>query len=325
MQAWVVSDYGDYHDVMQWGEFETPQPGPGEALVKVAASGVSFALVLRIAGQYQIKDPLPFVPGTDVAGEVVAVGENCPYQVGERVAGTAGRGGFAEYAILPGDITYRLPEGMPDTDGVAMLNAYQTSYIGLKHHGRVGKGDYLLVHGAAGALGLAAVQLGKHMGATVIATASSAEKLDACKRHGADHLINYSTDDFVEAVQDVSKGHGADVIYDPVGGDVFDASRRCIAFRGRLVIVGFTSGRIPEIATNRMLLRCFAVDGFTLHGYRQHQPHLLEEGQAELFRLYREHGLRPAIHEVMPIGELARAFELIQNRKTIGKIVLVPG
>ena len=324
MQAWVVGEYGDYRKVMQWGEFDTPQPEPGEALIKVGAAGVSFALILRVEGKYQIKDPLPFVPGTDVAGEVVAVGKGSPFQVGERVAGTGTRGGFAEYATLPGDITYRIPAGMPDSDAVAMLNAYQTSYIGLKHHGRVGPGDFLLIHGAAGALGLAAVQLGKRMGATVIATAGSPEKLAACKAQGADHAVNYVADDFVEAVNEITGGHGADVIYDPVGGDVFDASRRCIAFRGRLVVVGFTSGRIPEIGTNRMLLRCFSVDGFTLHGYRQHQPHLLEEGQAELFRMYTEDGLRPAIHEVLPISQVVAALEVIQNRKSIGKIVVVP-
>jgi NADPH2:quinone reductase len=260
-----------------------------------------------------------------VAGEVVAVGEGCRFQVGQRIAGTASRGGFAEYATLPGDISYVLPDGIPETDGVALLNAYQTSWIGLKYHGRVQPGDFLLVHGAAGAVGMAAVQIGKRMGATVIATAGSAEKLAACRAHGAAHGINYVTDDFTEAVLDFTGGHGADIIYDPVGGDVFDASRRCIAFRGRLVVVGFTSGRIPEIAANRMLLRCFAVDGFTLHGYRKHRPELLEECQSEIFRLYGEEDMKPVLHQVLPISRLPEAFDQIQQRKSIGKIVVVPG
>ena len=324
MEAWVVNDYGDYNEVMKWGEFETPQPEAEQALIKVGASGVSFALILRIQGKYQVRDPLPFVPGTDVAGEVVAVGAGCRFEVGQRVTGTAVRGGFGQFATVPDDITHAIPEGMPDTDAVALLNAYQTSWIGLKHHGRVQPGEVLLVHGAAGALGLAAVQIGKRMGATVIATASSAEKLEACRQQGADHGINYSSEDFTEAVMEFTKGHGADVIYDPVGGDVFDASRRCIAFRGRLVVVGFTSGRIPEIAANRMLLRCFAVDGFTLHGYRNNRPDLLNECQQEIFRLYREEEMKPAIHDLLPLSHLPEAFALIQNRKTIGKIVCVP-
>ena len=324
MKAWVVNDYGDYNEVMKWGEFETPQPEPGEALLKVGAAGVSFAMILRIQGKYQVRDPLPFVPGTDVAGEVVAVGADSRFQVGQRVAGTAARGGFAQYATVPDDISYAVPDGMPGPDAVALLNAYQTSWIGLKHHGRVQPGEVLLVHGAAGALGLAAVQIGKQMGATIIATASSAEKLEACRRHGADHGINYVEENFPEQVMELTQGHGADVIYDPVGGDVFDASRRCIAFRGRLVVVGFTSGRIPEIGANRMLLRCFAVDGFTLHGYRKHRPDLLDECQREIFRLYKEENMKPAIHEVLPLSRLPEAFALIHSRKSIGKIVCVP-
>lgn len=324
MEAWVVNQYGDYKEVLQWGEFEAPEPEPGEALLKIGATGVSFALILRIQGKYQDRDPLPFVPGNDVAGEVVAVGAGSRFAVGQRVAGRALRGGFSQYATVPNDITHVIPDEMGDVDAAALLNSYQTSWIGLKHHGRVQPGDVVLVHGAAGALGLAAVQIAKRMGATVIATASSAEKLAACKKYGADHGINYVEEDFCEGVMEFTKGHGADVIYDPVGGDVFDASRRCIAFRGRLVVVGFTSGRIPEIGVNRIMLRCFSVDGFTLHGYRAHRIDLLDECQQEVFRLYKEEDMKPVIHEVLPLARLPEALSLIEQRKSIGKIICVP-
>ncbi len=324
MLAWTVEEFGHYTRAMQWKDGPEPEPGPAESLIKVEAAGVSFSLILRIAGNYQNRDTLPFVPGADLAGEVLAVGEGCKFKVGDRVMGVAARGAFAERAVLPDDMSFRVPEGMDVRDGAAFLNAYQTSYMGLKYHGRLAPGEVLLVHGAAGALGLAAVQLGKIMGARVIATAGSGVKTEACCRYGADHAINYSRDNFAEAVQDITEGHGADVIYDPVGGDVFDNSRRCIAFLGRLVVVGFTSGRIPELAANRLLLRGFSATGFTLHGYRTHRPELLDQGQEELFRLYREEGLRPAIFAERPMGELPQALADVENRKVIGKIILVP-
>ncbi len=213
---------------------------------------------------------------------------------------------------------------MRELDGAAMLNAHQTSYIGLKYHGQLVPGETLLVHGAAGGLGMAAVQLGKLMGATVIATASSPEKLAACLEHGADHGIDYAREDFVERVQALTDGRGADVIYDPVGGDVFDESLRCIAFGGRLVVVGFAGGRIPELPANRLLLRNFSATGFTLNGYRQHAPELLDEAQEDLFRLYREQGLRPVISTVRPMRELPAALHEVEQRQAIGKILLVP-
>jgi NADPH2:quinone reductase len=324
MFAWTVSEYGHYGEVMRWCESEPPSPGPEESLLRVGAAGVSFSLILRIAGKYQNRDPLPFVPGTDVAGEVVAVGEGSKFKVGDGVIGVAARGAFSEQAVLPDEMSYLLPAEMSEVDGAAFLIAYQTSYIGLKYHGLLAEGETLLVHGAAGALGLAAVQIGGLMGARVIATASSAEKLAVCREQGAEHGIDYSKEDFVEAVQEITQGRGADVIYDPVGGDVFDNSRRCIAFRGRLVIVGFTSGRIPEIAANRLLLRNFAATGFTINGYRRHRPDLLDGSQEELFRMYREQGLRPVVSAVRPMSEFPQALEDLEQRRAIGKIVVVP-
>jgi NADPH:quinone reductase len=324
MQGWTVEAYGPYREALRFGELPRPEPQPGTALVRVRAAGVSFAQTLRIAGKYQIRDPLPFTPGNDAAGEVVAVGADCPLRPGERVMGSAPRGAYAEYLLMPADVAERIPDGMPEHDAAAFLNAYLTAYAGVVYQGRVQPGDVLLVHGAAGGVGLAAVQVGAALGATVIATAGSAEKLAACRAQGAALAIDYTQQDFVEAVQDFTHGYGADIVYDPVGGDVFDKSRRCIAFEGRLVVVGFAGGRIPEITVNRMLLRTFSVTGFTLHGYKQHRPDLLQQAQAHLFQLYAAGRIKPVISHKLPLTSLVEALELLERRQVIGKVVLEP-
>ena len=325
MFAWVAERYGSFQEVLVWREIETPQPGPGTALVKIRATSVSFALILRIAGKYQIKDALPFVPGSDFVGEVVAVGAGSPYRVGERIMGSLPGGAFGEYALTEADDTFSAPEEMPDADAAAYLNSYQTSYVGLTDLAGLKAGEVLLVHGAAGGVGLAAIQIAKLLGATVIATAGSAEKLEICRSHGADHAINYRQEDFVQRVTEITKGHGADVIFDPVGGDVFDQSRKCIAFKGRLVEVGFAGGRISEIAVNRILLRTFFVAGFNLNAYRRHQPERLRQLQDELLRLYSAGKLRPVISQELPLSQLKQALQLVEERQAIGKIVLLPG
>ena len=189
--------------------------------------------------------------------------------------------------------------------------------------GRLKPGGGLLVHGAAGGVGLAAIQIGKALGAIVIATAGSGEKIAACLAQGADHAVNYEEVDFVEAVMELTGGHGADVIYDPVGGEVFTKSRRCIAFDGRLVVVGFASGQIPEIAANRMLLRTFSVSGFTLHAYQKHRPDLLEKSEQALMDFYREGKIDPVVSAVLPMSQLIGGLNMLEDRKSIGKVVLV--
>ena len=324
MQAWTVQEYGYYKDVLREQDMPRPEPGPGTALIRVDASGLSFALMLKIAGQYQIKDPVPFIPGMDAAGEVVAVGEGCPFQPGERIMGLSAGGSYAEYGLLRCEDSHPVPDAMSDTDAAAFLNAYQTSHVGLVHNGRMQPGDIVLVHGGAGGVGLAAIQIAKAKGCTVIATASSEEKLAACREQGADLAVNYAVDDFVQAVQEYTAGHGADIIYDPVGGDVFDQSRRCIAFDGRLVVVGFASGRIPEIAANRVLLRNFSLTGFTLHGYKAHRPQALADSHADLIRLYGAGEVRPVISHTLPMSRLVEGIELLESRRSIGKVVMVP-
>ena len=323
MKAWNVVEFGHFAEVMQWSEAPEPRPGDGSALIRVGAAGLTFALMLRISGQYQVRDTLPFVPGSDAVGEVVAVGAGCALRPGMRIMGRGLSGTFAEYALMDPEAARPVPEGMSDVQAAAFLNAFQTSYVGLAYQGRLKPGEVLLVHGAAGGVGLAAIQIGKALGATVIATAGSGEKIAACLAQGADHAVNYEEVDFVEAVMELTGGHGADVIYDPVGGEVFTKSRRCIAFDGRLVVVGFASGQIPEIAANRMLLRTFSVSGFTLHAYQKHRPDLLEKSEQALMDFYREGKIDPVVSAVLPMSQLIGGLKMLEDRQSIGKVVLV--
>ena len=323
MKAWNVVEFGHFAEVMQWSEAPEPRPGDGSALIRVGAAGLTFALMLRISGQYQVRDTLPFVPGSDAVGEVVAVGAGCALRPGMRIMGRGLSGTFAEYALMDPEAARPVPEGMSDVQAAAFLNAFQTSYVGLAYQGRLKPGEVLLVHGAAGGVGLAAIQIGKALGAIVIATAGSGEKIAACLAQGADHAVNYEEVDFVEAVMELTGGHGADVIYDPVGGEVFTKSRRCIAFDGRLVVVGFASGQIPEIAANRMLLRTFSVSGFTLHAYQKHRPDLLEKSEQALMDFYREGKIDPVVSAVLPMSQLIGGLNMLEDRKSIGKVVLV--
>jgi NADPH2:quinone reductase len=226
--------------------------------------------------------------------------------------------------LAPELTSYRVPEAMTDVDAAAFQMIYQTSYFGLKHRGQLKAGEVLLVHGAAGGVGTSAIQLGKLMGATVIATAGTEEKLIVCRQCGADHAINYEKEDFVEKVKAITNGHGADLIYDPVGGDVFDKSSKCIAWNGRLLVVGFTSGRIPEIAANRILLKGMSVVGLFWGATRFHELHLVHEAQAALYAYYTLGKLRPIVYREYPLSELPDALAAIETRASYGKIVLKP-
>lgn len=325
MRAWSVETYGPWEEVLQPAELPAPEPGPGQVLLRVGATGVSFALILRIAGKYQVQDPLPFVPGTDVAGEVVQAGPGVEVPPGARLMVSLPRGGLAEYAVADAAEARPVPEGMPDAAAAAFLNPYPTAYVGLVHQAGLQAGEWLLVHGAAGGVGLAAVQVGRALGARVIAVAGGPEKAAAAAEAGAHHAIDHRAEDFVAAVSRITDGHGADVVYDPVGGEVFDRSRRCIAFRGRLLVVGFAGGRIPTLEMNRVLLRTFSVTGFTLHAYRRHAPELLARSWEALLGLYAAGHLRPHLHAQVPLSRVPEALGLVARREAIGKVVVVPG
>lgn len=321
MHAWTVHNFGHYRDQLVLEERYRPRVTGSDALIRVKSSGINFFDLLTIAGRYQVKAPLPFVPGGEAAGEVVAAGDSCPLKVGERVM-TSHSGAFAEYMIAPQNATYRLPDEMDYEDAAAFQLIYQTSYFALVHRAGLMQGEFLLVHGGAGGVGTAAIQIGKALGARVIATAGGAEKLDICRQCGAEYLIDYRKDNFVEKVSQITGGNGANVVYDPVGGDVFDQSTKCIAWEGRILVIGFTSGRIPEIRTNKVLLKNMSVVGLWWGNYRLHNPLLIEDTQQRLYQMYREGHIKPVIHSSIEFTELPAALELLENRKSYGKIVM---
>ncbi len=325
MKAWTVGDYGHYNKVMHFGEAVRPEPEGAEALLRVNMIGLNFPDILAIAGKYQYKSPVPFVPGMEAMGEVVATGPDCPHELGDRImtfSGIGGIGAYGEYVIAPPANTFRVRDSMSDADAAAFQTTYQTSYFGLKVRANLQPGETLLVFGGAGGVGTAAIQLGKMLGATVIATAGTPEKLEVCRRCGADHVINYVSEDFVPIVNELTDGRGADVIYDPVGGDAFDKSTKVINWNGRILVVGFTSGRIPEIRTNRILLKNISIVGLHWGQYYKYEPHLLDEAQEVLCDAYDRKDIAPIIYKEYPLAELPRALEAIESRESHGKVVI---
>ncbi|WP_236827787.1 MULTISPECIES: NADPH:quinone oxidoreductase family protein [unclassified Blastococcus] len=303
---------------MSLDEVDRPTPGEGQVLVKVRAAALNFPDVLMAMGMYQEKPPLPYTPGVELCGEIV--------ETGQRVIGSpaGGPGAFAEYALMDAAAAFPVPDEMTDEKAASLYLTYQTGYVGLHRRAHLQAGETLLVHAGAGGVGTAAIQLGKAAGATVIATAGGARKTEVCKQLGADHVIDYTTEDFVPIVKEVTGGRGADVVYDPVGGDVFDKSRKCIAFEGRIVVVGFTSGRIPEAPANHLLVKNYSVVGLHWGLYRKHDPSVFTETHEQLVRLVQEGTVDPLVGEVLPLDQAPQALLKLASRDTVGKVVLVP-
>jgi NADPH2:quinone reductase len=318
MRAWRVHELGDPSKVMSLDEVERPTPGEGQVLVKVRAAALNFPDVLMAMGTYQEKPPLPYTPGMELCGEIVGTGQ--------RVIGSPSRGpgAFAEYALMDADNAWPVPDGMSDEKAASLYLTYQTGYVGLHRRAGIRAGDWLLVHAGAGGVGTAAIQLGKAAGAQVIATAGGARKTGICRELGADHVIDYTTEDFVPIVKEVTGGHGADIVYDPVGGDVFDKSRRCIAFEGRIVVVGFTSGRIPEAPANHLLVKNYSVVGLHWGLYRKYEPAIFGQVHAELTKLVQSGAVDPLVGESLPLDQAPQALAKLADRSTVGKVVLVP-
>jgi NADPH:quinone reductase len=317
MRAWRVHGLGD-PTAMTLDDVPVPTPGEGQLLVKVRAAALNFPDVLMAAGLYQVRPPLPYVPGIELCGEVDGTGQ--------RVLGapSGGSGAFADFALMDADRAWPVPEGMPDEKAAALYIAYQTSHVGLHRRAHLQAGEWLLVHAGAGGVGSAAIQLGRAAGAHVIATAGGPEKVQVCRDLGADHVVDYTTEDFVPLVKEVTGGHGADVVYDPVGGDVFDRSRRCIAFEGRLVVVGFTSGRIPEAPANHLLIKNYSVVGLHWGLYGTHDPAVFGLVHEELTRLYEDGRIDPLVSRVLPLEEAPDGMAALASRGTVGKVVLTP-
>lgn len=324
MKAWRAHTNGDPVDVLQLDDIPTPEPGEGQLLVRVLAAGLNFPDVLLCQGRYQVRPELPFVPGVEVAGEVVRAADGAGPAVGERVIGgpsTTG-GGFAEYAVLNARDAYPAPTGMPDDQAAGMYLTYLTGHVGLHRRAGLAAGETLLVHAGAGGVGSAAIQLGKAAGATVIATAGGAAKVQICRDLGADHVIDYLAEDFVDVVKRVTGGRGADVVYDPVGGDVFDGSRRCVAWEGRILVVGFTSGRIADAPTNHALVKNYSVVGLHMGSYTAKDPAHLRAVHEDLTRLYADGLIAPYVSRTYPFTELPAALSALAGRSSTGKLVL---
>jgi NADPH:quinone reductase len=317
VRAWRVHELGDL-STMTLDEVPVPTPGEGQVLVKVRAAALNFPDVLMAMGMYQERPPLPYTPGVELCGEVEGTGQ--------RVLGapSGGPGAFAEYALMDAAAAFPVPDGMPDEKAAALHLTYQTGHVGLHRRAHLQPGEWLLVHAGAGGVGSAAIQLGKAAGARVIATAGGPEKVQVCRDLGADHVVDYTADDFVPVVKEVTGGHGADVVYDPVGGDVFDRSRRCIAFEGRLVVVGFTSGRIPEAPANHLLVKNYSIVGLHWGLYKQHDPAVFGLVHEELTRLYEDGRIDPLVGQVLPLEEAPAALGKLAGRGTVGKVVLRP-
>lgn len=322
MKAVVCKDWGKPDDLVV-EEMPSPELGKGKVRIGVAACGMNFGDILMIAGKYQLKPTLPFVPGAEVAGVVIEVGEGVTgLKVGDRVMGVNFYGGLAEEAVLPVGSVFKISDEMSFVDAAAFQIVYGTSHIGLDHRGQLKAEEVLLVHGAAGGVGLTAVELGKLMGATVIATASTPEKLALAEKYGADHLINYREENFKDRVKELTDGKGADVIYDPVGGDVFDQSMRCINWEGRILVIGFASGRIPEAPTNLTLVKNFSIVGVSFGSYSERDPKTYRASMETLLGWYDEGKLKPHISKTFPLEESVQALNMLKNRKAMGKIVV---
>jgi len=316
----------------EWGEVESlkiedvpaPTPRPGQVLIDVKATAVNYADSIMVAGRYQTKPPLPFSPGLETAGVVAACGEGVTrFAPGDRVMAILAYGGLAEMAVADEVETFRLPAGMPFDEAGAFPIAYFSSHVALRWQGRLEPGETLLVLGAAGGVGLTAVEIGKAMGARVIAGASTAEKLAVARERGADATVNYATEKLTERVLALTDGKGADVCFDPIGGELFDAALSALGWGGRILLVGFVGG-VQQIPANRLLVKHRAALGSSLRYFRWHAPDKLERSVDELFRWYGEGKLRPLVSDRVPLARTVEAIRRLTDRKAHGKIVVLP-
>ena len=339
MRALVCHAYGPI-DSLKVEDIPQPVPKAGEVLIRVRAAGVSFAVMLGVQGKHQNKPPMPYVPGNELAGHIVALGEGVTnVAVGDRVATGVSQGGFAEYAVATAANLIPIPEQLPYAEATNFPTLYPTAYGALRWKAAIQPGEVLLVHGAGGGSGLTAIEIGKAMGATVIASAGGADKLKAAQEAGADHLIDSRKEDIRTKVLDLTGGRGADVIYDPVGGSAFDASLRCVAPEGRIIPMGFASGTIPQIPANILLVKNATVIGF-YYGYYNgwggkapptpkeaaglaRRRAMVAEAQQELMRWFTEDKLKATVAATYDLADWIDAFRLIEQRTVVGKAVLV--
>lgn len=325
MKAIVCRAWGD-PSTLTLEDLPTRPPEAGEVTVRVRACGVNFADTLMIAGTYQMRPPFPFSPGLEIAGEVIACGAGVEHlRPGDRVMGVCDYGGCAEEATVSAGLLLPIPPGMDFTTAAAFPIAYGTSHLALDHRAKLQAGETLLVLGAAGGVGLTAVEIGHRLGATVIAAASTAEKLALAQSYGAAHTINYADENLRERLKDITGGKGVNVVYDPVGGPLFDAALRSLAWEGRLLVVGFASGTIPEVPVNLTLVKNCAVMGVFWGAYGRQNPRVLVGSLRTLLGWYTEGHLRPHISATFPLAQTADAYWLLMRRQSTGKVIVLPG
>lgn len=324
MKAWRVTQIGNPQESLKLTEVPKPQPGVKEVLVKVEAAALNFFDILQCQGKYQEKHEFPFTPGAEISGTVEEVGEGVNLESGQRVLATTllPNGGLSEWVRVKEEDVFPIPDDLSYSEAAALFITYQTAYFALHRTGHLKEGEVLLVHAGSGGVGSAAIQLGKAAGATVISTAGNDEKTTICKELGADIVINYQTEDFVQIVKKVTRGKGANVIFDPVGGDTFDRSRKCISFEGRLLIIGFAGGRIADAPTNHALIKNYSIVGVHFGLFRKLMPKEVMKAHHELIDLFKKGVIRPLMYKEFPFEKVPEALELLASRKTYGKLIV---
>ena len=326
MRAWQVHELGDPWEVLKLEEVEEPEPGPGEVVVEVEAAALNFFDALLCRGEYQERPEIPFIPGGEATGTIIAIGDGVDLEEGLRVIDTPfPSGGYAEKVTVPAQGgVFPIPDEMPSEAAAALHVAYQSAFFGLHRRANLSEGETVLVHAGAGGVGSAAIQIARAAGARVISTAGGSEKVEICRELGAEIAVDYEEENFVDAVKEATEGRGADVIFGPVGGEVFALSRRCVAFEGRIVVVGFTGGRIADAPTNHLLVKNYSVVGLHWGLYNKKIPELIAETHDALIRLYEEGKIDPLIFETVAFEEVPQKLELLSTRKTYGKLVTKP-
>ena len=323
MHAWLCENPIGV-DALTWKELSTPQPGKGQVLIRIQAASLNFPDLLIVQNKYQMKPELPFVPGSEYAGVIEAVGEGVTQlKVGQRVACRSGTGGFGTHTLAPAKLCMPLPDGFPAVDAAAFIMIYATSHHALIDRGQLKAGETVLVLGAAGGVGMSAIQIAKIAGAKVIAAASSDAKLAFCKQLGADETINYQTEDLRERLKALTDGNGPDVIYDPVGGPYTEPAFRSIAWRGRHLVVGFAAGDIPAIKINLPLIKGASIVGVFWGDFARREPQANAAMMNELTTWYAQGKIKPVIDRQMPMSDLKAAYARMGSREVMGKLVLV--
>ncbi len=323
MHAWLCENPIGV-DALTWKSLPAPEPKAGEVRIRIEAASLNFPDLLIVQNKYQMKPPLPFVPGSEYAGIVEAVGEGVTHlQVGQAVACLSGTGGFGTHTLAPAKLCMPLPAGFGSVDAAAFIMTYATSHHALLDRGQLKAGETVLVLGAAGGVGTAAIQIAKASGARVIAAASTQEKCDLCAAQGADATINYNKDNFRERLKELTEGKGPDVIYDPVGGDYAEPAFRSIAWRGRYLVVGFAAGPIPALPWNLALLKGASIVGVFWGDFSRRESAANAAMMQELAQWYGQGKIKPVIHKTMPMAELKQAYAEMGSRGVMGKLVMV--